>query len=94
VFWFVVKVVLVSIAVSLLARWARLIPRYPKLRYTVLFQVFNSGLLTGLLTLLILAGIDPSWVVLLVLLLAVQGVAVLCTNSVVRRADGSEEAPG
>jgi hypothetical protein len=93
VFWFVVKVVLVSIAVSLLARWAKLIPRYPKLRYAVLFQVLNTGLLTALLTFLLLAGIDLSWVILLVLLLAVQWLALLCTNAVAQRSAGSEDAP-
>ncbi len=86
--WFVVKVVLVSIVASLLARWADLIPRYPKLRYAILFQVLNSGLLTLVLTALITAGIYPSWVVLLVLILVVAWCAVLCTSFIVRRLPG------
>jgi steroid 5-alpha reductase family enzyme len=93
-FLFVAKVVLVSIAVSLLARWANLIPRYPKLRYRVLFQVLNSGLLTVLLSLLITAGFNPPWTLLLVLLVVVLWGAVLCTNYIVRRAADAEDEPG
>ena len=90
---YVVKVVLVSIVASLLATWAQLIPRYPKLKYAVLFQVLNTGLLTILLTFLLTAGIDPSWFVLLVLLLLVLWCAVLCTNFIVRRAGVPEDGP-
>jgi len=81
---FIVKVVLVSIGVSLLAVWAKLIPRYPKLRYAVLFKVRAAHVADH-------RGFYPSWVVLVVLLLVVLWCAVLCTNYIVRRSGVSED---
>jgi drug/metabolite transporter (DMT)-like permease len=89
-FVLVVKVVVVSIVVSLLARWVGMIPRYPKLRYAALYQFLNSGLLTVLLTVLLMTGINPPWVFLLLLLLLVMWGSVLCTNYVVRRGSASK----
>ena len=88
---FVLKVVAISIVVSLIARWAKWVPRYPQLKYAVLLQVFNTGLLTILLTFLITAGIYPSWPILLVVLFLVLWLSVRCTNAIVQsRGDSAD----
>ena len=81
--FFVVKVVLVSIAVSLIARWAKWVPRYPKLKQAVLFQVLNTGLLTIVLTVLTTAGVFPSWPPLVIILVLILWLSVRCTNAIV-----------
>jgi uncharacterized membrane protein YdfJ with MMPL/SSD domain len=82
--YFVVHVVLVAIAVSLIGRWAKWVPRYPKLRHAFLFQVFNTGLLTIVLTFLGTAGAFPSWPVLVAVVLLILWLSVRCTNAIVQ----------
>jgi len=61
---FVVEVIAVSIVVSAISYALRLVPRYPKRIFGVLQQVLNTGLLTLLLTYLIVNEIEPGWVVM------------------------------
>lgn len=89
---FVVEVVVVSIAVSLVAGWIHLIPRYPKLRYAFLVQVFNAVFLTVVLTVLFAVKVYPSWVLMFLLVLLILWLSVECTNYLVRRS-GAEPTP-
>ena len=57
---FVIQVVVVSIAVSILSRAFGLIPRYPERRFTRLVSILNAGILTILLTLVLLYDLHPS----------------------------------
>lgn len=84
-FAFVLEVVAVSIVVSIVARWLKLIPRYSKLRYAVLMQALNTVLLTVVLSVLLAAGIYPSWALLAALLFVILWLSVRCTNYIARR---------
>jgi membrane-bound metal-dependent hydrolase YbcI (DUF457 family) len=61
-FWLVIEVIIASIAVSLIARALKLIPRYDRLVHRILLQVLNGGVLTIVLTFLFVYGVRPGWV--------------------------------
>jgi len=84
-FLFVLMVVVVSILVSLLASWIKLVPRYQRSKYSFIQQLINTGLLTVLLTLLTLFGIYPSWFLLFVMILFVLWLSVQITNNMVKK---------
>jgi len=84
-FAFAIEVVAVSIAVSLVAGWVHLIPQYSKRKYAFLMQLLNTGLLTIVLSLLLLAGLYPSWIVIVLLILLIFWLSVRWTNSICRR---------
>lgn len=78
-FAFIIEVAVVSILVSLAARWAEIVPRYLKLRYAILMQLLNAGLLTVALTFLITMEIHLSWIPLFVLILSILWLSVQLT---------------
>ncbi len=82
---FIVELVAVSILVSLGARWAEIVPRYPKLRYAILMQSLNAGLLTIVLTVLLTMEIYPTWILLFALILSILWLSVQVTNQLVHR---------
>ena len=93
-FYFVIEVIAASIAVSLLSMWLKLIPRYQKRKYAILMQVFNTGLLTIVLTLLFTFGIYPSWFVTAGLILLILLGSIWLTNNIVRTSEeSSKETP-
>ncbi len=59
------------------------------MRYVVLMQTLNTGLLTVVLSLFLTAGIYPSWALVAVLLLLILWVSVQCTNAIARRREGA-----
>jgi len=88
-FFFVLKVVIVSIFVSLFATWVKLIPRYWRRKYVLIQQLTNTGLLTILLTLLTFFGIYPSWFLLFAMILFVLWSSVQITNDMVKKGEQS-----
>jgi hypothetical protein len=78
-FAFIIEVAAVSVLVSLGARWAEIVPHYKKLRYAILMQSLNAGLLTIVLTVLITMEIYPSWILLFVLILSILWLSVQLT---------------
>lgn len=82
---FLIEVIAVSIVVSLLGQWLKLVPRYPKLRYSFLMQAINSGLLTIVLSFFFAFKIYPSWLLMFVLMLLILWLSVRATNYVVAR---------
>jgi len=86
-FFFIIEVVVVSIAASLLATWIKLVPRYPKGSHMFLQQLINTVLLTIVLTVLGAFSIYPSWFVLLVMIVVVIWLSVQITNKVVKKGD-------
>ena len=85
-FFFVVKVVVVSILVSLFANWIKLIPRYPKRSHVFLQELVNTILLTIVLTLLLSFGLYLSWFFLSVIIIVVVWLSVRITDKMVRKA--------
>lgn len=82
---FVIQVVVVSIVVSILSHRFGLIPRYPERRYTRLVPVLNTGILTILLTLVLLFDLHPSWTILFALVFLPLVASVWFTNYLLRR---------
>ena len=87
-FLFTLEVVVVSIIASLLATWIRLVPRYPKRSQMFIQQLINTVLLTIALIVIEVFGIYPSWIVLLVMIIAVIWLSVQIANKVVYQAGG------
>jgi len=85
VFFFVLKVVIASILVSLFAGWIRLIPRYQRRKYVFIQQLINTALLTVILTLLTLFGIYPSWILLFAMILFTLWLSVQITNDMIKK---------
>ena len=93
-FLFVLKVVIVSILVSLFSTWIRLIPHYQRRRHFFIQQLINTGLLSIILTLLTFFGIYPSWLLLFGMVLFVLWWSVQITNDIVKkREDSAAEKP-
>jgi hypothetical protein len=87
--YFVLEVIGVSILVSIFATWIRLIPRYPKKKYSLIQQLANTALLTVLITLVSSLGIYPSWAILFAIILFILWISVWLTNDLVRRSGES-----
>ena len=92
-FYFVLEVIIVSILVSLFATWFKLIPRYPKKRYNLIQELVNTVLLTIVLTLLIILGVYPSWLILFPIILFILWLSVRLTNNIVQRTGESPAKP-
>jgi integral membrane sensor domain MASE1 len=90
-FYFVVEVIVVSILVSIFATWIKLIPRYPRKKYSLIQQLANTGLLTAFLTLISLLGVYPSWLLLFAIILVILWLSVEFTNKIVRKAGINNE---
>lgn len=86
--YFVLEVVGASILVSLLASAIRLIPRYPKRKYILIQQLTNTVLLTIVLTVLSVLGIDLSLPLLCAIILAILWISVFSTNRLAKGRDG------
>lgn len=86
---FVIQVVVVSLVVSILMYKFGLIPRYPERRYTRLVPILNTGILTVLLTLVLLLDLHPSWTVLFALVFLPLVASVWFTNYLLRRRGAS-----
>ena len=83
-FYFFLEVIGVSILVSIFATWIKLIPRYPRKKYSLIQQLANTGLLTVVLTLLFSFEIYPSWLLLFVIILIILWLSVRFTNNLVQ----------
>ena len=79
-----------SIVASLIADWLKLIPSSLSRRERILVHVLDTVLLTALLTLLLLFGIYPSWLVVLLLILFSLTLSVWVIN---RSVHGSTKPP-
>ncbi len=90
--FFVVKVIAVSIAVSLFAAWMKLIPRYQRRKDAFLMQLINTGILTLVLTVLFTFGIYLSWLITFGLILAILLSSVWLTNKIAGGRNKSPEA--
>lgn len=84
-FIFIIEVVVISILVSSFATWITLVPRYPKMKYAILQQMINAGLMIVLLTLFTSFEIYPSWLPLFGIILFVLWLSVRITNNIVRK---------
>ena len=78
--YFLIKWIVVSIVVSILASWLDWIPRYPKRKHVFLLNVVNTGFLTIILTVLLIFDIYPSWLVVSGLILVILYLSVQITN--------------
>src|ERR1700690_3626210 len=87
--YFVLEVIGVSILVSIFATWIRLIPRYPKKKYSLIQQLAHTALLTVFITLVSSLGIYPSWAILFAIILFILWISVWLTNDLVRRSGES-----
>ncbi|HEY9167797.1 MAG TPA: hypothetical protein VIS48_16710 [Candidatus Kryptonia bacterium] len=93
-FYFVLEVIGVSILVSLLSTWIKLIPHYPKRKYAFIQQLINTAFLTILLTFLCLFEIYPSWFLLFALILFILWLSIRITGAIVPKdGESSIETP-
>ena len=83
--YFLLEVIGVSLLVSIFATWIKLIPRYPRKKYSLIQQLANTGLLTVVLTLLFAFEIYPSWLFLFAIVLLILWISVRLTNKLVER---------
>ncbi len=84
-FYFLLEVIGISILVSVFATWIKLIPRYPRKKYSIIQQLTNTGVLTVVLTLLFSFKIYPSWLLLFVIILLILWLSVRITNNLVQK---------
>jgi integral membrane sensor domain MASE1 len=84
--YFFLEVIGVSLLVSIFATWIKLIPRYPRKKYSLIQQLANTGLLTVVLTLLFSFEIYLSWFFLFAIILLILWLSVRITNNLVRKA--------
>ena len=84
-FFFVIQVVVVSIILSIISYWIKVIPHYPKRRHAFLVQVFNTGFLTIMFTIVGIYDAYPSWYLLFGLMLLFLLLSVRITNSIARK---------
>ena len=84
-FAYVLKIVLISIGVSLFATWIKLIPRYPNWKYRLIREGSNTGILTVLLTVMVSFQIEVPWVLLFGIMLGILGLSVLIADRALRR---------
>ncbi len=82
---FVIEVILASIVVSVISYALRLTPKYPKRIHRILQQVLNTGLLTVLLTYLIVNNIEPGLVVTGSMIFLVLIASIVATNFIARK---------
>lgn len=92
-FYFVLEVIGASILVSIFATWIKLIPRYPKKKYSLLQQLANTALLTVFLTLIASFGVYPSWFLLFAIILLILWLSVQLTNYLVQKTGESTAEP-
>ena len=85
----VLKLVIISILVSIFAAWIKLIPRYSSWKYSFIQQVTNAVLQTAFMTLLFTFDLSSSWPVLFVLILLILWASVRFTDEFVRRNEKS-----
>ena len=83
--YFLLEVIGVSLLVSIFATWIKLIPRYPRKKYSLIQQLANTGLLTVVLTLLFSFEIYPSWFLLFGIILLILWLSVRITNNLVQK---------
>jgi len=81
------EVIFVSILVSLFGTWIRLVPRYPKWKYTFVQQAINIVLQSLVVTLLFILGLYPSWLLLFAMILFIVWLSVRVTNNIVKRSE-------
>ncbi|GEM_PF-1783636 len=92
-FYFVLEVIGVSILVSIFATWVRLIPRYPKKKYSLIQELIFSVFLTVLITLVWSLDIYPSWILLFAAILFILWLSVQITNNIFQRSGDSTSNP-
>ena len=83
-FYTVLQLVIISILVSIFASWIKLIPRYPRWKYSFIQQLTNAVLQTVFMTLLFSFNLSSSWPVLFAVILLILWASVLFTNRLVR----------
>ena len=83
----------VSIVVSILSAWLKIIPTYAKRIHKILVHVVDTALLTVILTFLLLSGIYPHWTVVFVLIFMTLTVSVWFTNRIAGRKSTPAETP-
>ncbi len=92
-FYFIIEIIVVSIAVNLLAIWTKMIPRYAKRRHAFMRGLINTGLLTILLTILFIFNIYPSWLLLFILILFILWSSIRITARLVGQTGEPLERP-
>ena len=88
-FYFVIKVIAVSIILSLIAVWLKLIPKYPKRKFRLIQQGSNLLMVNLVLTFLFIFEIYPSWLILAGMILLILWLSVEITDYLLRKEKGS-----
>ena len=84
-FSFILVWIAVSIAVSILSAWLKIIPTYSKRIHRVLVHVIDTAILTVVLTILLISGIYPHWTIVFVLIFVSLMLSVWFTNRLDRK---------
>ena len=85
IFFFVIQVVVVSIVLSILSYWIKVIPRYAKRRHAIFVQLLNTGFLTIMFSIVAIYDAYPSWYLLFGLILFFLLLSVRITNAIARK---------
>jgi len=84
---FLLRWVIVSILVSILSAWFGIVPAYPKRRYTFFVHAVDTAVLTLVLTILLIRGIYPHWIIILMLILVSLAGSVWLVNRMIPEDD-------
>ena len=84
-FSFVIEVIAVSIIISLIATWFKLIPKYPKWKYRLIQQGSNLVMLNIILTAFFIFEFYPSWIILAIMIFLVLWLSVELTDYIVKK---------
>jgi hypothetical protein len=88
-----VEIIAASIAVSLIAAWMKLIPRYRSRKISFFMNLINTGILTVFWTGLFILDITPSWIILVLIIFVVQVFSIRAIRFLYPLAEQSEH-PG
>jgi hypothetical protein len=70
------EIISASIAVSLIAAWMKLIPRYRSRKIAFVMNLINTSILTVVWTIFFLLDITPSWLILAILVFVVLVISI------------------
>ena len=84
-FSFVIEVIAVSIIISLIATWFKLIPKHAKWKYRLIQQGSNLVMLNIILTAFFIFEFYPSWVILAIMIFLVLWLSVELTDYIVKK---------
>jgi hypothetical protein len=90
-FFFVIQVVVVSIILSILSYWIKVIPHYAKRRHAIFVQLLNTIFLTIMFSIVGIYDTYPSWYLLFGLMLFFLLLSVRITNVIARKGSPTGE---